>query len=393
MNTIIGPITRRTFAAALGGAGLALAEGVPPGMTAARVPDNGIQPRIATGPDGKLHLLYYKGDPFHGDLYYVHSTDEAATFSSPVRVNSQEGSAIAAGTIRGGQIAIGRNGRVYVAWNGSSIAQPVAPVNPDSGKPGQPMLFARLNESGTKFEPQRNLMTLTSGLDGGGSLAADQAGGVFVAWHGRLPDAAKGEAGRQVFWSRSSDDGKTFTAEAPVWDQPAGACGCCGLSIFAARSGTSYILFRSATENVHRDVYLLSAARGAKMFHGGILHRWEINACPMSSMSFSEGRGGVLASWETEGQVYFAPVDTRKPVAASETAAKRKHSYLAKNAAGQTLMTWIEGSGWQKGGTAAWRLFDAGGQPVSPAQTVGPSPVWSFAAPFSRRDGGFTILY
>jgi len=384
-------ITRRAFAATLSAA--AFAKTTRPNVTLARVPDDGIQPRIAEGSDGTLHLIYYKGDPFHGDLYYVRSGDEGATFSSPIRVNSQEGSAIAAGTIRGGQIAIGRKGLVHVAWNGSGVAQPAAPVNPDSGKPGQPMLYARLNESAGQFEPQRNLMTLTSGLDGGGSLAADQTGGVYVAWHARLPNAVKGEGGRQVFWSRSNDDGKTFTPEQAVWDQPAGACGCCGMSIFASRTGDLYILFRSATEAVHRDVYLLTAPRGSDKFRGGILHPWEVNACPMSSMGFSEGRGGVLATWETAGQVYFTKVDSKQPISASDAPAKRKHSYLATNAGGQTLVTWIEGSGWQKGGTTAWRIFDANGKPVSDVQTGSLAPTWSFGAPFARRDGGFTILY
>jgi hypothetical protein len=43
--------------------------------------------------------------------------------SSPIRsVNGQEGSAIATGTIRGGHIALGKNGRVHVGWNGSHKA-------------------------------------------------------------------------------------------------------------------------------------------------------------------------------------------------------------------------------------------------------------------------------
>lgn len=138
--------SRRTFAAALGGAPLALsiynaskslADETPVNVNTIRVPDGGIQPQITTGPDGLVHLIYYKGDAGHGDLFYVRSRDEGATFSSPIRVNSQEGSSIAAGTIRGGQIAVGRKGRVHVAWNGSnslspqdqSIPTPASPAN------------------------------------------------------------------------------------------------------------------------------------------------------------------------------------------------------------------------------------------------------------------------
>lgn len=156
-------------------------------------------------------------------------------------------------------------------------------------------------------------------------------------------------------------------------------------------------MFRSATEDVHRDIYLLRAQPGADSFAGVILHRWEINACPMSGMSFSEGSSGTMATWETAGQVYFAPVYGKaskgsQPIAASETPANRKHSYLATNASGQTLMIWIEESGWQKGGTLSWRMFDAAGKPVSDVKTEAPAPTWSFGAVFARK-GGFTILY
>lgn len=72
-------------------------------------------------------------------------------------------------------MAVGKNGRTHVAWNGSSKALLRGSLNPDSGNPGEPMLHARLNDAGTAFEPQRNLMTSSFGLDGGGSVAADTA--------------------------------------------------------------------------------------------------------------------------------------------------------------------------------------------------------------------------
>ena len=43
-----------------------------------------------------------------------------------------------------------------------------------------------------QFEPQRNLMQETFALDGGGSVAADAEGNVYVAWHGSAKGSAKG---------------------------------------------------------------------------------------------------------------------------------------------------------------------------------------------------------
>src|SRR5690242_1524798 len=274
-----------------------------PDISVVRVPNGGIQPQAVMDRGGTLHLLYYSGDPAGGDLYYVKSADAGRTWSAPLRVNSADGSAIAAGSIRGGQIAIGKNGRVHVAWNGSSKVSAKGPLNPESGKRGAPMLYSRLNDSGTAFEPERNLMTRTFGLDGGGTIAADSEGDVYVAWHGKAPGAAQGEAGRQVWIAKSDDNGKTFAAEKPAWSNATGACGCCGMSMFVDSKGTVRVLYRSATENVHRDIYLLTSQDRGRSFQGRKLHTWDINACPMTSMDFSEIAGKVEGAWETGGQV------------------------------------------------------------------------------------------
>ena len=140
------------------------------------------------------------------------------------------------------------------------------------------MLYSRLNDARSAFEPERNVMTRTFGLDGGGTVAADSAGNVYVSWHGKAPAATEGEAGRQVWVAESHDDGKTFAAERPAWNQPTGACGCCGMAIFADAKGTVRALYRSATENIHRDIYLLTSVNPAHGFEGRKLHTWELNA-------------------------------------------------------------------------------------------------------------------
>src|SRR5207302_344064 len=76
-----------------------------------RTPNGGIQPQALVDAKGVLHLVYFKGDPAAGDLFYVSRAAGDKDFSSAIRVNSQPGSAIAIGTIRGGQIALGKGGR------------------------------------------------------------------------------------------------------------------------------------------------------------------------------------------------------------------------------------------------------------------------------------------
>ncbi len=368
-----------------------------------RVPDGGFQPQAAIDERGTLHLIYYKDDPREGNLFYVRSTDGGATFSAALPVNSQPGSAVAAGTIRGAQLAFGKTGRVHVAWNGSMQATPTGPLNPDSGKPGMPMLYARLNDTGKAFEAQRNLMLHSFGLDGGGSVAADRSGNVYVAWHGISEAEAsgsgkEGEARRQVWITKSRDDGRSFSTEQKAWSQATGACGCCGMKIFADRQGNVFALYRSATESVHRDIYLLTSKDQGRSFQGSLLHKWNINACPMSSMDFAENAGMLIGAWETGGQVYWARLDRDAARASQSVSAPgegkgRKHPRVAVNQNGEVLLVWTEGTGWQKGGSLAYQVYDRTGQPTGEKAQLPGIPTWSFAAATARPDNGFSILY
>ena len=270
------------------------------------LPDGAIQPEALVDPAGNLHLVYFTGEDTHGDLYYVRSSDGGKTFSAPLRVNSQPGSAIAAGAIRGAQIALGADARLHVVWNGSSIAKPKGPPNPEappnSPHSGLPLLYSRLDLDGDGFEPQRNVMTRTFGLDGGGAVTADGAGNVYVAWHGKAAGAAEGEAGRQVFLTQSSDGGGSFSPERAISEPGAGACACCAMRLFAGSDGTVYGLFRTATDVVRRDMVLLVSKDHGKTFAGRRIHEWEIGSCPMTSMSMVEGAHGVLPLGKPRGR-------------------------------------------------------------------------------------------
>src|SRR6266567_406002 len=81
-------------------------------------PDDGIQPQAATDAKGVVHLICFKGDPKAGDIFYVRRETGQNEFSKPLPVNTQLHTAMALGTIRGAQLAVGKNGRVHVAWDG-----------------------------------------------------------------------------------------------------------------------------------------------------------------------------------------------------------------------------------------------------------------------------------
>ncbi|HZY90652.1 MAG TPA: hypothetical protein VFE78_37865, partial [Gemmataceae bacterium] len=237
-----------------------------------RVPDGGIQPQAAVDGKGTVRLIYYKGDPAAGDVFYAHSED-GEKFSRPLHVNRRAASAIAIGNIRGAHLAVGKGGRVHVTWMGSGKAGQTAP------RETTPVLYTRLNEAGNAFEPERNVKQAEGHLDGP-SVAADTAGNVYVFWH-TLKPGGKGEEDRRVWVARSADDGKTFASEKVAFGEATGACGCCGMRAFAASDGTVFALYRSAQEVVHRDTWLLTSADKGATFAGLKLHEWNEGGCPM----------------------------------------------------------------------------------------------------------------
>jgi hypothetical protein len=384
-------------------------------------PNDGIQPQAAVDSEGVVHLIYFKGEPRAGDIFYVRREPGHENFSQPIQVNTQPHTAMAMGTIRGAQLAIGKNGRVHVAWDGmgdgasnahaSEHAHPAHDASTHSGPPHDtsahtrpahdaaeshsPLFYTRLNDAGTAFEPERNVITYAYGLDGGSSVAADPQGNVYVTWHAPQPGNTNGEAGRAVFIARSTDEGKNFSPETAATSKPTGACPCCGMRAFADSSGAVYILFRAAGEKINRDETLLVSRNHRADFDIAYSHEWKIGTCPMSAAFLSETPSGILAAAETHGRVFFIRLDSKTSKASSPVSPEHQAKYpvAVANNKGNTLLIWAEGVSWNKGGEVAWQLYDSASTPLAEKGHAEGLKPWSLPAAFVEQDGNFTVIY
>jgi hypothetical protein len=363
-----------------------------PSVKLARVPGGGVQPQVILDRKGALHLVFLRGEPGASNVFYAGREANADQWGNLRRVNSTPESAVSAGTVRGAQLALGRDGRPHVLWFGSDRA----PKRADGE--GAPLLYTRLKDDRSGFEAERNLMRRSHLLDGGAGITADPQGNVFVVWHAAVRPKG-GEEDRRLFVARSTDDGRNFTAEAPISQPEHGACACCSVRTVISSSGALYSLFRSAEERVNRDVLLVHGQPGGTAWSTVRLDAWKVDACPMSSFALAETPEGLLAAWETSGEIRLARLDvtTGRPgpvTTPRQGGGNRRHPSLAVNGAGDVLLVWSEGTGWLRGGDLAWQQFDRQLQPQGePEKIAGGIPVWGHPAAAARADGTFLIVH
>jgi hypothetical protein len=340
-----------------------------------------------------IHLIYFTGDPKAGDVNYARSTDGGRTFAKAIRVNSEAASALAVGTIRGPRMAVGKDGRVHVAWMGSDRATPRGPGN------SVPMLYTRLNDAGDAFEPQRNIIAEHPGLDGGGTVAADERG-TSTSSGTRRAKRRKSRSKAVVVWvAQSTRRGKDLCSRsiASTADD-AGVCACCNLDAYIDPRGALLVLYRTASERVHRDIHVARMSfddgRGAET----TVDHLEVGICVMSTASMAPPRDRHRRRMGTgEARCSSAALDANGqislPLVPIGTGNNRKHPRLAVNKLGQTLVVWTEDTSWNKGGSIAWQLLDKTLKPVGPIGNARGLPTWGTAAVFPTSDGRFTIIY
>lgn len=344
------------------------------------LPESGIQPQVITTGAGLVHVVYLKGDPKGCDIRHATRSAAGGAWSAPTTVNSVPRSAIAAGTIRGAQIALGKEGSLQVIWNGSTNAK--------GAKAAQaPLLHARLLPGAREFMPQQDLLGETTALDGGASIAANDKGHVAVVWHA-APSGASDERSRLVWVRYSADDGGTFSAPAALNATQPGVCACCSLRAHLGSDDTLSVLYRAATSPNSRGMHLITSKAGRATLRK--LDDWKVAMCPMSSASLMPAAQSLRAAWENDGQIVTGLMDA---TTAQRIGPKNaKHPVLTQNTKGQTLITSVIGSGWSKAGILHWDVLDAQGR-VTDSGDGEKLPVWGYAAAYARPDGSFVILH
>ena len=351
--------------------------GPAPTVTVLRTPDGGALPQAAIDDAGTLHLIYYIGSMSSGDLFHVSRAPDATEWSAPQRVNSQPHSVQGLGPVDGGQLAIGTDGLLHVAWFNNDPAR---------------FHYARSDHTG-RFAPQQVLSVRDEGgVETGPTVTSDDDGNVYVFWHA---DAVE-DAQRRVYMAVSRENGSLFDLPRAISPEAEGACGCCGLRAAVDGTESVHVSYRGAGDNIRRGMRLLTSADQGRTFTDQLIQPWDIGACPVATTTLSAGPDGTLVAWETEGQVYFADIEQLdEPVSPpGEAAFRRKNATVAVNDRGDTLLAWGDGPGFMSGGTLHWQLFYDDGRPRGEDGGAGePIPARSVPTVAVRPNGSFVLVF
>lgn len=246
------------------------------------------QPQLAIDGRGRIHLTFGSG----GAIYYSFSSDHGASYTEPVRVAKLK--ALALGMRRGPRIAVTKEAIMITAIGGSL----------GDGRDGD--LFAwRSSDNGKSWHgPVQVNDTAASAREGLHATAAAGNGDAFCVWLDLRNKRT------QLFGSRSTDGGTTWSENTLIYESPDGSiCECCHPSVAYDQRGSLYVLWRNSLAG-DRDMYWTTSNDGGRTFAKAVKlgqGSWRLDACPMDGGALAIGPNSRPAAvWRRNHDVFLS---------------------------------------------------------------------------------------
>jgi hypothetical protein len=332
------------LAAACGGLGAESRTGFSPARVISQETENGATPMFLSTPDGGRVVAWVSaaGGGSDGSLH-VSVTPAGATAALPTVTVRDPAGAIEAHGEAPPQLAADREG-------GISILYAVGKEVPGERFPRSALRFIRSTDQGRSWSRPR---TVNDGTEFGShnfhALTAAPDGSLLATWL----DARRGKSG--VWMSRSTDGGRTWEANRPIYTDP--TCPCCRTSVAVAADGAIYVAWRAILPGDVRDVVVTRSSDGGKSWAPPVRVRaddWIYPGCPHAGPSLEvDANGAVHVAWwtgkEGEAGVYYARSTdgaksfTAQPIATGERA-RPAHVQVAVSG-DNVYLAWDDGLG------------------------------------------------
>lgn len=233
-------------------------------------------PFVAVDRVGTIYVAWtdYRNNS-KGDIYISRSTDGGRTFSTNAPIHT--GGQPETGLQRGVQFVIDPSGVMHFIWQ--------------ENKGDLDVYYSRSTDGGLTFSDPKPI----SGDDGKysqdfPSIAVDSTGTIYVAFVDDREARASFKGQTQIYMTRSTDGGQTFSPAIRASNMPeekGGSCECCNTAIAASPDGHIYISFRSNISNL-RDIWIARSFDQGQTFGTAIRaasENWKLNACPTTGSS------------------------------------------------------------------------------------------------------------
>jgi hypothetical protein len=220
--------------------------------------------------------------------------------------------------------------------------------------------YTRSTDGGKTFAPERNVQDIDVGSDSP-AIVADPTGNVMVFWlDARIGKEEDNPVAHPILLARSTNNGASFARNEIVkYDFAGRACACCRLE--ARLSGEDvYLAFRTGFHNI-RDFYLLKGRQTENNFKATRISEdnWKLEGCPMSGADFRvEKTGRVIVSWMSQGKIYWSkttPTGFAPRIEAPTSEGTANHPLIVVNRQDVLLL-------WKQSGKLNWARFTMDGK-------------------------------
>jgi hypothetical protein len=240
---------------------------------------NGQMPNLAKDKDNNLHLVYGNGD----SIMYLFSSDNGNSFSKPSLIAVVPH--VYTTATRGPQIAATKNGLVVTAC--TSLGN----------------IYSFYKDDGSSWVQGKKVNDVdTIAKEGLMALSADGES-TFAVWLD-----LRGNNRNKIYGARSTDGGKTWSANVMVYASPdTSVCECCKPSV-AIKGSNVYVMFRNWLDG-NRDLYLAHSSDGGNTFQQAKKlgeGSWALNGCPMDGGGLVIDKNGTPETvWRRHNKIYL----------------------------------------------------------------------------------------
>ncbi len=253
----------------------------------------------------RAHVVWFDNRDGDYDIYYAGESDRRDGVTPAVRVNDDKDHPVEADAFGDGEpagsadpafqtlpsLAVDRNGTIYAAWQ-------------DYRRNQADIYFAKSTDGGQTFS--RNLR-VNDDIGRAGqlypSIAVDARGRLYLAWH----DFRKGN--QDIYFSRSTDGGKTFSRNIRVNDDQ-GTAGQFNPSLGVDAEGTVYLAWHDLRDG-NADIYFAVSRDGGATFDPNLKINDDRGDAYQFHPSLGVGsKGAVAVAWEDyrngQADIYLA---------------------------------------------------------------------------------------